>query len=46
MPYAFFLVKFVQRFKRVENRDPVEKFVAQIVFSQQSKHVVKVASYQ
>ena len=44
--YAFLLVRFVQRFKRVENRDPVKDFVGEIVFSRQSKHGVKVALYQ
>ena len=44
--YAYLLVRFAQKFGRIENRDPVEEFVSEVVFSQQSKNGVKVALYE
>lgn len=43
--YAYLLVRIAQRYSKIENRDPVEEFVAQVIFSQQSKNGVKVAFY-
>ena len=37
------LARFVGSFERIENRDPVEKFVEDYLFSVQSRHGVKVA---
>ena len=41
--YAYILARFAQKFKTVENRDPIYEFVEQIKFGKQSKNGVQVA---
>lgn len=44
--YGCLLVMFVRKFERLENRDAIEAFEYQAVFSVQSKNGVQVAVYR
>lgn len=41
--YALIVVRFMQKFEAIENRDPESAFVEQITFSKQSRNGLKVA---
>ena len=41
--YAFVLVRFLQKFEEIENRDPENAFVEEIKFGKKSRNGVKVA---
>lgn len=40
---AYVIVRLVQQFETIENRDPVEEFVDEYAFSKKSKNGVKIA---
>ena len=44
--YAYLVVRFVQTFRKIENRDPELDFKAKVVFGQESANGVKVALYR
>ena len=41
--YAFILVRFLQEFESIENRDPEMRFIEEIKFAKKSRNGVKVA---